>query len=115
MSAAIKEIVELLRSDASLMHALLFNPDALAAKLKSREAKALVYGIDPAAFVNALTQTVVGAGCGDTCGADSCGYTCGRRSCDNNTCSSSCGDTCRHSCIDTTKVIDRFQEIGRPI
>jgi hypothetical protein len=119
MDDPLKEIVEVVQSNPSLLHALLFEPDAVASHLKSREAKALVYGIDPRAFIQSLrrslsyrecgatcrnTQAIgieAGPGCGSTCGSASCTGTCGN-SC-GDTCSSSCGDTCASSCTSTTK------------
>jgi hypothetical protein len=105
MNDPVKEIIEVLRSDPTLLHALLFNPEAIVSRLTSREAKALAYGIDPEAFIRSLSRRAVAdGGCGGTCGADSCDYTCGARSCNHFTCSSSCGDTCRHSCVETTQL-----------
>jgi hypothetical protein len=104
MDDPIKEIVEVLRANPSLLNALLFDPEAIASHLKSREAKALVYGIDPKAFIQSLTRRAVAPlFCGKTCGALSCDGTCGELSC-KGTCGDSCGSTCDWSCSgETTK------------
>jgi hypothetical protein len=99
----LSELLEVLRSDPQAIHSLLFEPDAIAAKLTSREAKALVFGISPESFLTALmgARGVI-AYCGTTCGSyESCSTTCGQRSCDY-TCGNSCLDTCKSSCGHTT-------------
>jgi len=102
----IQEILKALRDDPKLMHAVLFDPDTATKHVSSREAKALVYGVDPARFVTFVLgerfSPIAGPGCVDTCGAKSCGDTCGSKSCDA-TCASSCGKTCSASCEQTTK------------
>jgi hypothetical protein len=115
MDDPVQEIVEVLRSNPSLLNALLFDPEAIASHLKSREAKALVYGVDPKAFIQALSRPRpqdIGPGCGVTCGTASCFGTC-HGSCDD-TCLSSCGETCmRGSCGHTTDMQAQYK-VRRP-
>jgi hypothetical protein len=102
---SLSELVALLRKDPKNLHALLFDPDKLAGELKSRDAKALVYGIDPERFISDLVgRSGAPRICGETCGdASSCSTTCGARSC-NATCQESCNDTCKSSCGHTSSV-----------
>jgi hypothetical protein len=94
MDDPVQEIVEALRSNPTLLHALLFEPDAVASHLKSREAKALVYGIDPRAFIQSLRRSLSYRECGATC-QNSCGNSCGGTC--NGSCGGSCGATCTYS------------------
>jgi hypothetical protein len=94
-------------------NALIFEPELFAQKLKSREAKALVYGVNAESFISSLVGSRLPTGCGGTCGEDSCGYTCGLRTCDHDTCASSCGITCRNSCVDTNKIARGFNPAQR--
>jgi hypothetical protein len=100
---AVEELLELLKKDPEALHALLFEPDRLAGSLSSREAKALVYGVDPERFVRGLTGTGDVEYCTVTCSGDStCVSTCGDRSCDETCGGQSCTDTCKSSCGKTT-------------
>lgn len=110
MQDAIKKLMDRAKADPKFFHALVFEPDKVAAEIEDRQIKAAIFGIDPERLLgSAFRPPGLQQWCDETCGASSCIDTCGARSC-GTTCSDSCGTTCSHSCGDTTKFTLGIQE-----